>query len=230
MKHPGVFRCELDGTACSYRMLSPTDLTDYALAPVIDPVNGKLLVAIANLSNGNRPGLYRCELDGTGCSYVNISAGQGVESGLGPSLAIDATSNKLVVATVNGANAYKPSIFQCALDGTSCTHTDISAGQGAYSGSAVPVTQTSAVIDSASHALFVTTSNGANDGKPGLFKCTPGRRGYGGCTYGDLSSGQGPGSGGNPASFLAPDLGKLFVATTNGSNGNRASLFTVQFR
>ena len=230
MKHPGLFRCELDGSACSYRLLSQTDVSDYAPSAAIDRVSGKLLVAITNLSNGNRPGLYRCELDGTGCSYADISARQGTDSGLGPSLAIDPSSNKLVVATVNGANAYKPALFECAVDGTGCRYTDISAGQGAYSGSSIPVTATSAAIDVATRSVFVATTNGANDGKPGLFKCAAGKNGFGNCSYGNLSSGQGPNSGLDPSAFLAPDLGKLFVATTNGANGNRASLFTVQIR
>jgi hypothetical protein len=51
--------------------------------------SGKLFVATTNGSASKRPGLYRCNLDGTACSYVDISAGRGADSGYGRSLVID---------------------------------------------------------------------------------------------------------------------------------------------
>src|SRR5262249_43356785 len=54
---------------------------------VIDPLNGKLLVTANVLipsAQGYKGGLLRCNLDGTACRYVDISAGKGISSGYSP--------------------------------------------------------------------------------------------------------------------------------------------------
>ena len=82
---------------------------------------------------------------------------------------IDVGHSKLLVVTNDSANSTKPSLSSCNLDGTACTHTDLSAGQGALSGKAP-----SAVIDIAHGKLLVTTDNGANSDKLELFSlCLP---------------------------------------------------------
>ena len=65
----------------------------------MDTVNGKLLVATENQANGSRPAVFRCNLDGTSCTYTDVSAGAGVGSGSDPSLGIDTTNGKLLIAT-----------------------------------------------------------------------------------------------------------------------------------
>jgi hypothetical protein len=172
---------------------------------VIDSVNGKLLVAVTNYASVGRPGLFRCELDGTGCTYSDISAGQGLFSVSHPSAAIDSANGKILVATVNGDNGNRPGLFRCNLDGTRCTYSDISAGQPGNSGY-----DPSAVIDSANGKLLVVTTNGDYARRPALFRCNLDGTG---CTYSDLSAGQGDNTGSYPSALVDSANGKLLVVT-----------------
>ena len=171
---PALFRCNLDGSACTYTDLSagPVAVGGSAL---IDAASGKLLVVTVTGTNAvgspRKPALLRCNLDGSACTYADISAGQIVGSGSTSSAVIDAASAKLLVvaATGNGLNGYKSGLFRCNLDGSACTYADISAGQGAHSG-----TYPSAVIDAANGTLLVATDNAANSDRPALVNvCLP---------------------------------------------------------
>ncbi|HEY3233647.1 MAG TPA: hypothetical protein VGJ84_02955, partial [Polyangiaceae bacterium] len=202
-----------------YTDISAGQGTDSGWNPsaVIDATNGKLLVVTDNGANSHKPALFRCNLDGTGCAYADISAGQGTHSGLNPSAVIDAANARLLVVTNNGRNSHKPALFRCNLDGTGCTYTDISAGQGEFSGS-----HPSAVIDSTNRKLLVVAENGANSYKPALFRCNLDGTG---CTYTDISAGQGPNSGDSPTALIDSTNDKLLVVTNNGANWDRAALF-----
>src|SRR5262249_42319454 len=91
-----------------------------APSPVIDEVNRALVVVTEDGSNGSRPGLFRCSLDGTGCEYKDISAGEGEKSGRSPSAIFDRRNRKLLVVTSNFARDGKPGLFRCDADGTNC--------------------------------------------------------------------------------------------------------------
>ncbi|MEO7111810.1 MAG: hypothetical protein ABI183_15315 [Polyangiaceae bacterium] len=160
-----LFRCNLDGTSCSYVDISSGSGDNSGLTPslAIDAVNGKLLVATQDYSNGGGPSLFRCNLDGTSCTHTDISAGH-ANSGQYPSLGIDAVNGKLLVVTGDASNAYKPSLFRCNLDGTSCSAFDLSAGQGAGSGLGARI-----VVNAATNQFLVVANHGANGHKPGLF-------------------------------------------------------------
>jgi hypothetical protein len=111
-------RCELDGTGCSYQAIAPLryDSSVYPFtSAVIDSVGSKLLIVTLSNDDHHKPVLYRCELDGTGCSYQDISAGQGRDSGWSPSAVIDSTARKLLVVTENGDNTYLPGLFSVCL-------------------------------------------------------------------------------------------------------------------
>ncbi|HEY3233648.1 MAG TPA: hypothetical protein VGJ84_02960 [Polyangiaceae bacterium] len=82
---------------------------------VIDTMNGELLVVTLDRANSYKPALFRCNLDGTACTYTDISGGQGADSGWQPSAVIDTTNAKLLVSTPNGANSYKPALFSVCL-------------------------------------------------------------------------------------------------------------------
>jgi hypothetical protein len=180
---------------------------------LIDSTNDKLLVVTNNGANWDRAALFRCNLDGTGCTYTDISAGQGPVSPLSASAVIYITKRKLLVITAVGA------LFRCNLDGTGCTYTDISAGQGVLSGF-----NPSAVIDSTNGKLLVVTTNFRNSLKLGLFRCNLDGTG---CTYTDISAGQGVFSGFYPSAVIDTANGKLLVATKNGANANKPALFQV---
>jgi uncharacterized protein YlzI (FlbEa/FlbD family) len=162
---PSLFRCNLDGTACTHTDISVGQGQNSGTLPsaVIDAKNGKLLVVTQNIANGEKTGLFRCNLDGTACTHTDISAGQGGLSGQTPVAVIDVINGKLLVVTQNNANSGRPSLFRCNFDGTACTHTDISVGQGNSGNSP------SAVIDAKNGKLLVITHNIANGGRPGLF-------------------------------------------------------------
>lgn len=130
----------------------------------MDHINGKLLVVTSNGANNSKPSLFRCSLDGTSCSHTDISSGQGTSSGFNPNATIDHYNEKLMVVTQNAANNNKPSLFRCNLDGTNCSHTDISVGQGTNSGY-----MPSPVMDHINGKLLVVTQNIANSGKPSIF-------------------------------------------------------------
>ncbi|HEY3233602.1 MAG TPA: hypothetical protein VGJ84_02730, partial [Polyangiaceae bacterium] len=164
---PSLFRCNLDGTACTHTDISAGQGFGSGDDPsaVIDTVNRKLLVVTTNGDvYTSKPSLFRCNLDGTACTHTDISAGLGPGSGYTPSAVIDTVNSKLLVVTDNYANSGKPWLFRCNLDGTACTHTNISAGQGIASGY-----WPSAVLDPSNDALRVVTTNGANSLVPWLF-------------------------------------------------------------
>jgi len=218
----GLLRCNLDGTGCTFTDISlgHGTLSMYAPSTVIDRANGKLLVVTEDGDNFHKSALFRCNLDGTGCTYTDISAGQPPLSGATPSAVIDTVNGKLLVVTddqamTGTATLPSPSLFLCDLDGTGCTYTDISAGGGASSG-----TTPLAFIDTVNGKLVVV----ANDG-PTLIQC--GLDGTG-CVYTDVSSAQIL-SLGNAAMDRAHDA-LLIVGTTpwiTAQTGGEAGLLTV---
>jgi hypothetical protein len=218
---PALFRCDLNGASCAYVDISAGQTAIGGActpSPVIDTLNQKLLVAVCDVDK--KPLLLRCALDGTACATIDISAGQGMESGRSASVVIDAANQRLLVVTENGAPGQaKPSLFLCKLDGTTCSHVDLSAGQAAGSGSTP-----SAVIDAANGKLFVATKNGANSYKPSVFRCDlNGAK----CGHVDVSAGQGTGSGDTPSAVIDVANQKLLVVTVNAANGSKPSLFTL---
>ncbi len=273
-----LFRCDLDGTDCTHTDISAGQGTYSGEVPsiAIDTGNSKLVAITQNSNNNDHPALFRCDLDGSNCTYTDIAAGQGTLSGITPSVAIDTHNSKILAVTKNGENSYKPALFRCDLDGSNCTYTDISSGQGMNSGedpviifdsetvsastnilvitdnvilTGVPglfkcdlsvsscghtnlasglglgnwVSRTpSAAIDHVNSKLLVVTKNDDNSSKLALFRCdTDGTN----CTYTDISTSQGSNSGQNPSLAIDTTNSKLLVATQNGANNEKLSLF-----
>ncbi|MCW7460603.1 chitobiase/beta-hexosaminidase C-terminal domain-containing protein [Leptospira limi] len=216
---PSLFKCNLDGSSCSHTDISAgqSAYSGNTPIPIIDYVNEKLLVVSINGANNFKPSLFRCNLDGSSCSHTDISSGQGTNSGMYPTAVIDQINRKLLVVTQNEANNKKPSLFRCNLDGTSCSHTDISVGQGTSSGYSP-----NAIIDYSNGKLLVVTSNGANNFKPSLFRCNLDGTN---CYHIDISTCQGTSSGSSPIPIIDYVNGKLLVVTSNGANNFKPSLF-----
>jgi hypothetical protein len=219
---PGLYRCDLSGASCTFDDLS-ADAGGKFPSIAIDNANDKLLVVTENDRNGYRPALFRCNLDGTSCAFVDISANAGVNSGWGPSVAIDTANQKLLVATNDESNAGKPAIFRCNLDGSSCARIDISATAAANSGEAP-----SLAIDTVNAKLLIATQDGSNGQKLALFRCNLDGTS---CTYSDLSTGAtlspgtvlapGNASGAGPSLAIDAVNGKILIATA----GEELSLF-----
>ena len=216
---PTLLRCSIDGTSCTQADISAGQGLNRGQLPsiAVDAANGKLLVVTEDASNSDKPSLFRCNLDGTSCTWIDISAGQGSTSGYNSTIAIDAANGKLLVVTDDGNNSEKPSLFRCNLDGTSCTWTDISAGQGSFSGHTPAI-----AIDAANGKLVVAAQNGSASGKPGLFRCNLDGTS---CTWTDISTGRGTNSGFNPAIAIDATNGKILVVTEDFSNSGKPSLF-----
>lgn len=213
-----LLRCDLDGTSCEFRDISAGQGNGQRMVPLLDSVNRKLLVVSGNSLNQFRPNLVRCNLDGTSCTSHDISAGQGYGSGSYPSAALDSLNGKLLVVTMNQSNSSKPSLFKCNLDGSSCTHQDISAGQVSNYGQ-----YPSIVLDSLNGKLLTFTTNAGG----GLSQFLCNLDGYS-CVHKLISVGQGSNSGLLPSAVLDSIGGKLFIATMNSFNpyvNYRSSLY-----
>ncbi|MCE9499397.1 MAG: choice-of-anchor D domain-containing protein [Leptospira sp.] len=153
----GLMICNLDGTGCVYQNVTNQSGSGLAQAMsiAVDSINSKILIAGTSSPN-QMLFLYRCELDGTGCSYADVSSltGRGTGSGLNPSMKIDSLNGKLLIVTddvsLNGADDYL-SLFRCNLDLTGCTYTDVSVGQ-------INIFRPSLVIDAANAKLLIGVS------------------------------------------------------------------------
>ena len=151
---PWLFICNLDGSACTDHDVSNGQGGSSGLTPslAIDTLNSKVLIATQN-GNGvqsNKPWLFICNLDGSACTDHDVSNGQGANSGLTPSLAIDTLNSNVLIATRNVAQSNKPWLFICNLNGTACTDLDASVGQ------AYPSTNTPSLVVSSPKAYLAT--------------------------------------------------------------------------
>ncbi len=131
---------------------------------VFDSTNSKVLT-VTSRTPSFTPILYRCDVDGSNCSTIDISAGQ---SGAieGRRVLLDSTNSKLLLVAENVGNSRKPSLFRCDLDGSNCTHTDISAGRGTNSGLGVD-----AALDTVNSKLVAVARDGSNSNRLTLFRC-----------------------------------------------------------
>ena len=129
-----------------------------------DSKNQKLLVAARNNSTGgaNKLALFRCDLTGANCKYTDASSGQPLGSGKTPSVAIDATRDKLYIAAQNETG--RPGLYRCNVDATGCAYVDITAGQPVNSGGLPKI-----VIDTVNDRILVVTQVGTTDLRAGLF-------------------------------------------------------------
>ncbi|APR88624.1 hypothetical protein A7982_13973 [Minicystis rosea] len=216
----GLLRCALDGTGCAFTDLAAAQgqeaHTSHNPSAAIDAANGKLLVAAENAANGGTPVVYVCNLDGSGCLFNDVSAGQGGSSGTRPSIVVDAAASKLLVVTDNGAASDKPGIFRCDLDATNCQFVDLPNAVGG-SGS-----MPSAAVDVEGGALVFATMDVSNGSRTLFFRCALDGSA---CVHTDISVGQGTGSGVNPSLVVDAVNRKVLVVTQNGSAGNAPALF-----
>ena len=206
---PALLRCNLDGSACVHKYLSAGEGPNSGLFPsaAIDVANQKLLVVTQHgLYPGGQPGLFRCDLDGFNCLYSDISAGQGAESGADPSVAVDAANAKLLVVTTNYANGRKPGLFRCDLDGSACTHTDISGGYSGWTSGST------ALVDTANGKLLVVNDRG-------LFRCDLDGSA---CTQTDIPVRAGGYR--NRSAVIDASNAKLLVVSGNGTNPGKPEL------
>ncbi|MCB1176601.1 MAG: hypothetical protein KDK36_03375 [Leptospiraceae bacterium] len=121
--------CNLDITGCQDQNLYTNSGSAggadraFSVFPIVDTVSSpnKLLVFAQFTNLSERPGLFRCDLDGTNCGFHDISGGVQA-SGTAIRAVIDKKNKKiLAVSTNNGSTA----LFRCNLDGTNCSYRDL---------------------------------------------------------------------------------------------------------
>jgi hypothetical protein len=201
---PDLLRCATDGTACTTADISAGATVSAGVKSVVlDAASQKLLVVAQDDLHQQRLALFRCNVDGTGCTYSDISAGRGPGSGRNPSAAI--SGGKLLVVTEGASSGSGPTLYSCALDGAGCSWADISASRPYGSGLRPRLLVYG-------NNLLVVSTDGSNDSKAALVRC--GLDGSS-CTYADLSAGAGAGTGGSPSAAIDDVAQRLLVVTTD---------------
>jgi hypothetical protein len=160
---PAIFACRLDGSNCAFSdILAPNENGRSGRTPfaLVDTQNSKLLVVTEDDGHDPpaTPALFRCGLDGSGCTYIDISAGQPANSGATPTAVFNAAHNALLVVTEDFAHGGVPAVFRCGLDGSHCTYIGFSGG-ASLGQQLDTVVRPSAVIDPATGKLLVVAVN-----------------------------------------------------------------------
>lgn len=228
-----LFRCDLDGTNCTANVISSVASSGTNPSITINPANNMLYIATDNRNTTNpttigKLSVFRCNLDGTGCSHTDVSTatGAGGSSGGYPSLAFDMTNQRLSVVTMNANNSNRLSLFQCDRSVENCRHTDVSTATGAGLNSGLTP---SLVIDPENQMLRIATWNRGNSGKLSMFFC-----GLAGdhCEHIDASTAAGVGNntGHWPSMVITPGPSRdLRIVTCDTSREDRPALFNADW-
>ncbi len=212
-----LFRCELDGTGCVKTDISSGHNTtnSTALGLAVDPVGQKVLAVGAGMfldgGGGTLPALFRANLDGTSPSFADVSLGKPADTGDGPTVAIDTTRNKLEIIGQDIAGQYQPVLFECNLDGSSCTFRDLSTGTGeGFNSGGSP----SAIVDPVGKNLLVATYDVSIHGNPTLWICP---LAGGDCATEDVSTALGSvtSAGTTPTIMIDATAAKIDIVTAN---------------
>jgi hypothetical protein len=207
----------VDGTNCTFTPVWVAPCTGCGHTPfvVLDPANAKMNVVTRNYTTGNRAALWRCNLDGSGCAYRDINAGEDVNSGHDPSAVIDKTNAKMLVVATNYAH-YGPSLYRCNVDGTGCTHQALPFDSFSNRG------RPRILIDPSGTRLLVVTVSTASQRRLSLYSCkVDGTE----CTTSDISAGQAEYGVGRPSAAIDAANGKLLVLADNDGVDEQLSLY-----
>lgn len=193
--------CATDGTDCTLADLSAGQGSDSGLQPqaLIDAGASKLLVVARNDAAGAKPWLYRCNLNGSGCTSRDVSGSLGAfpaDLSARPSAALGAGSLWVSWPTATGLG-----LVRCGADGSGCTGTDLA--QKASLGSA---SAPSVLFDDVGAQVLVGVEVG---GTAALVRCTVDLVS---CTRADVSAGHMLGA---PSLALDEGSGKLWLAGTS---------------
>ncbi|HNI97753.1 MAG TPA: hypothetical protein PL169_16920 [Leptospiraceae bacterium] len=124
------FKVTVKDNDFQYLDISAGQPADSAYNPAlsVDSANGYIYIAARNVQNSSRLGLFRCTLNGTGCIYLDASAGQGADSAHYPKIALDQNSSSLLILTSDRSVNMDLSLFRCGMNMVSCSHTAIAGG------------------------------------------------------------------------------------------------------
>lgn len=222
-----LFRCELDGTGCVETDISQGRVTTNSsgVGLTLDPA-GKILAVGTGMfldgGGGDLPALFGANLDGSSPFFADVSAGLPSSSCEAPAATIDSTRNKLMIVGQDLASGqqYQPMLFECNLDGSSCTTRDLSTGTSeTFNSGGSP----SIVVDPIGKNLLVATTDLTIHDNPGLWICplagTP-------CTTEDVSTALGSmtGMGETPTILLDTAANKIDIVSAS-AGSSRPYLF-----
>jgi hypothetical protein len=202
---PAMRRCNHDGTGCTAHFLDGGRgaFSGSATDAVIDHAGKKLVVAVIEGEwNSERVGLYRCGLDGAGCTHVDITGS--APGGHGARLVVDEPRGKLYATSCAG----RPVVRACNVDGTGCTSATLD-------GSCVT---SSIALDATNEKVLLVTKDASNDAIV-LHRCA---RDLSECLTSDL----GPGSYFGAGVAVDDASGRLFVTEGVGGEGAASVVLT----
>ena len=113
---PILYVCSLDLNSRVYKNISAGEGANSGNTPRIglDPVNDRLLVVARNSFQADRPGMFRCKLDGTQCTHTSLSPNDS-NNGWTPSMWIDGPNNRIFIATADASRSDRPTFFRLPL-------------------------------------------------------------------------------------------------------------------
>jgi hypothetical protein len=165
---PSLFSSDLDGTNAATVDISASQGAGSGQNPVllVDTAGMHLLAFTTNGANSNRLSLFRCGLDGTSCAHIDAS-NNGQPIGVEKQAIVDSTNARIVVTALSSASS-DVLMYRCALDGSGCIETNLSASVtgGAANSSSAP----SPGIDTVNNKLLVAYSN--QNIQPTLLVCS----------------------------------------------------------
>ena len=183
-------------------------------AALVDAMNGKLLVAVTDMSVSEMPALVRCNLDGTACTYTDITVGQPAKAQVA-SAALDVANQKVLVLATETITT--PVLYRCNLDGTACTRTVLS--------SSTVDSGLTGLVDTVNQKLLVATTDDTNS-EVALLRCALDGTG---CTFTDLMAGQPFAGYAYPSPAIDPSNGMISMAAVEQDTGGaKAVLFRCQ--
>lgn len=119
-----------------------TSGVDIDRATVLVDATAQKLLIVGFDKNPTRmvAGMVRCNLDRSGCAYVDISGGEPTQTDSQMGAVIDEVRHKLYVAADNVGGAGLPRLLVCNTDGTGCVASNLgNTVHGAQMGCRVPV-------------------------------------------------------------------------------------------
>lgn len=209
MEVPLAYLCDAAASSCNASTLAAPPQSGKSPSALFD--SGRLLLVTTHGGNGNRANLLSCKTDATDCALADLSAGQGVDSGLFPSAGTDG-AGKLLVATRNQTT---PWLARCSVAGTGCTGRDVSGGGAGFDPAD---TRSGPILSVGASNLFVTwqtstTINASHCAIDGT-----------GCAFADIAAKAGvPGAREPRAAFDAANQ-KLLVVVRNPADADKPYL------
>ena len=234
-ERPDLFYCDLaigvdggdavradGGAACSFVDISagaPPNTGAVVSNPVLEAVAGKLVVATDDGAHADTTSVFRCNLDGTSCTYTNIDGDAGTDINEFPSLIYDPSDDSVFVTSYDNM-AGNARLVHCNATFTTCSPINVAgAVDSSFASSALPTS----ALDDSNDKIFTIMTNGAQ----GLSVVRCNRDGSA-CSAYDMGAGQAARSGLNPAVAADPSS-SLFVVTRNqSSSSTKPSLFLLR--